>query len=174
MTSATQGLRPMGGHRQVKGGAVWLRCMIRRDMPEVLEIERRSFEYPWSKADFVRALQHRNALGQVAEIDDRVVGFMVFALYGTRIELWNLAVAPDCRRQGVGRAMIAERLKALSAQRRHMLAANVREHNLAAQVFFRELAFRCVAVMRRFYDDTPDGVAEDAYRMVYRLGGFNP
>ena len=40
----------------------------------------------------------------------------------------------------------------------------VRETNLAAQLFFRGQGFRAVSVLREFYDDTP----EDAYLMQYR------
>jgi [ribosomal protein S18]-alanine N-acetyltransferase len=40
----------------------------------------------------------------------------------------------------------------------------VRETNLAAQLFFRENDFRAVSVLRSFYADTP----EDAYLMQYR------
>ena len=35
---------------------VHIRWMIRRDMPEVLEIERKSFEFPWFEEDFIRCL----------------------------------------------------------------------------------------------------------------------
>ena len=33
---------------------VHIRWMIRRDMPEVLGIEREGFEFPWLEDDFVR------------------------------------------------------------------------------------------------------------------------
>ena len=48
---------------------VHIRWMIRRDMPEVLQIERTSFEYPWSEEDFIRCLRQRNCIGMVAEYD---------------------------------------------------------------------------------------------------------
>jgi ribosomal-protein-alanine N-acetyltransferase len=40
----------------------------------------------------------------------------------------------------------------------------VRETNLAAQLFFRSAGFRAVSVLRAFYEDSP----EDAYLMQYR------
>jgi ribosomal-protein-alanine N-acetyltransferase len=40
----------------------------------------------------------------------------------------------------------------------------VRETNLAAQLFFRESGFRAVSLLRDFYEDT----TEDAYLMQYR------
>jgi len=40
----------------------------------------------------------------------------------------------------------------------------VRETNLAAQLFFKNQGFRAVTVLRDYYDDTP----EDAYIMQFR------
>jgi len=44
---------------------VHIRWMIRRDMPEVLDIESGSFEFPWSEEDFIRCLRQRNCIGMV-------------------------------------------------------------------------------------------------------------
>ena len=59
---------------------VHIRWMIRRDMPEVLEIEQSSFEFPWTEEDFIRCLRQRNCIGMVAEYDEKVVGFMIYEL----------------------------------------------------------------------------------------------
>lgn len=143
---------------------VQIRWMVRRDMPEVLRIERGNFEFPWSDDDFVRCLRQRNCIGMVAEHENRVVGFMIYELHKTRIHVLNFAVATDCQRNGVGRQMIARLVAKLSSQRRSRIVLEVRETNLPAQLFFRECGFRAVAVLKEFYEDTP----EDAYLMQYR------
>ncbi len=143
---------------------VHIRWMIRRDMPEVLEIERHSFEFPWSDEDFVRCLRQRNCIGMVAEHDDRVVGYMIYELQRNRIHVLNFAVAADRRRQGIGSQMVAKLIAKLSAPGRTRLLLEVRETNLTAQLFFRENGFRAVSVLRNYYEDTP----EDAYLMQYR------
>jgi ribosomal-protein-alanine N-acetyltransferase len=144
---------------------VHIRWMIRRDMPEVLAIEASSFEFPWVEEDFIRCLRQRNCIGMVAEHDDQVVGFMIYELNKNRIQVLNFAVARDFRRRGVGTQMVAKLIGKLSAQRRTRIAMEVRETNLAAQLFFRTAGFRAVSVLRNFYDDTP----EDAYLMQYRF-----
>ncbi|MCE9544499.1 MAG: ribosomal protein S18-alanine N-acetyltransferase [Planctomycetia bacterium] len=137
--------------------------MIRRDMPEVLEIERTAFEFPWFEEDFVRCLRQRNCIGMVAEHDERVVGFMIYELHKTRLHILNLAVAPTFRRHCIGGQMVAKLLSKLSHQRRNRVVLEVRETNLAAQLFFRQSGFRAVSVLRSYYEDTP----EDAYVMQY-------
>jgi [ribosomal protein S18]-alanine N-acetyltransferase len=142
---------------------VHIRWMIRRDMPEVLDIERASFEFPWFEEDFIRCLRQRNCIGMVAEHAERVVGFMIYELHKTRLHILNFAVGSHLRRRGVGDQMIDKLVGKLSSQRRTEIALEVRETNLAAQIFFRESGFRAVSVLRDFYDDSP----EDAYVMQY-------
>jgi [ribosomal protein S18]-alanine N-acetyltransferase len=143
---------------------VHIRWMIRRDMPEILAIEAQSFEFPWSEEDFINCLRQRNCIGMVAEHDDHVVGFMIYELNKTRIQVLNFAVGERYRRRGVGTQMMAKLIGKLSSQRRSRITLEVRETNLPAQLFFRAGGFRAVSVLREFYADTP----EDAYLMQYR------
>jgi len=141
-----------------------VRWMIRRDMADVLEIENESFEFPWSEDEFVRCLRQRNCIGMVADQDDEVVGFMVYELHKTRLHVLNFAVSRQHCRKGIGRRMVQKLMGKLSQQRRTRLVLEVRETNLAAQLFFRSLGFRAVNVLKDYYDDT----TEDAYLMQYR------
>ncbi len=143
---------------------VHIRWMIRRDMAEVLDIERGSFEFPWFEEDFIRCLRQRNCIGMVAEHGERVVGFMIYELHKTRLHILNFAVAPEFRHRGVGRQMIEKLLGKLSSQRRVRITLEVRETNLAAQLFFKAAGFRAVTVLRSYYEDSP----EDAYLMQFR------
>ncbi len=141
-----------------------IRWMIRRDMAEVLDIEQESFEFPWCEEDFIRCLRQRNCIGMVAEHEERVVGFMIYELHKTRLHVLNFAVARSTRRHGVGHQMLGKLIGKLSFQRRTRVLLEVRETNLAAQLFFKAEGFRAVNVLRDFYDDT----TEDAYVMQYR------
>lgn len=152
----------------------YIRWMIRRDMPEVLDIESRSFEFPWSEHDFIRRLRKTNCIGQVAEIGPKdheiVAGFMIYELHRTRLHLLSLAVHPAYRRRGVGTALTNKLIGKLSFQRRRRILLEVRETNLPAQQFFRRQEFRAISIMQNFYDDTP----EDAYLMQYQLSQLQP
>src|SRR5262245_13504685 len=142
---------------------VHIRWMIRRDMPEVLEIEKQAFEFPWSEEDFIRCLRQRNCIGMVAELEERVVGFMIYELHKTRLHVLNFAVSREMRRRCIGNSMIQKLVSKLSHQRRNRILLEVRETNLPAQLFFRNAGFRAVSVLKDFYEDT----TEDAYLMQY-------
>lgn len=143
---------------------VHIRWMIRRDMAEVLAIENQSFEFPWSEEDFIRSLRQRNCIGMVAECDERVVGFMIYELHRNRLHILNFSVRTEFRRRGVGSQMLHKLIAKLSQQRRNRIMLEVRETNLAAQLFFRENGFRAVSLLREYYEDTP----EDAYLMQFQ------
>ena len=152
------------GKEQVR---VHIRWMIRRDMPEVLQTEQASFEYAWTEEDFLRCLRQRNCIGMVAEQGEKVVGFMIYELHKAKLHILNFAVHPSCRRSGVGGQMIAKLVSKLSSHRRTAITLEVRETNLAAQLFFKAQGFRAVRVLRAYYEDS----GEDAFLMQYSFAG---
>lgn len=146
---------------------IHVRWMIRRDMPEVLEIEQEAFEFPWSDDDFTRCMRQRNCIGMVAEIADSIVAFMIYELHRSRLHVLNFAVRRSHRRLGLGTQMMEKLAAKLSPERRDRIVLEVRERNLPAQLFFRSLGYRATSVLKDFYQDT----TEDAYLMQYVVPG---
>ena len=142
----------------------YIRWMIRRDMPEVLKIENHSFEYPWNEEDFIRCLRQRNCIGMVAEYNELIMGYMIYELHKDRLCLINMAVHENWRKQGVGQALIDKLYGKLSFQRRDRIILEIRETNLAAQLFFKQVGFKAIEILAKAYDETD----EDAYLMVRR------
>lgn len=153
------------GNTQQQDLKVQIRWLIRRDMAEVLEIERASFEFAWTEEDFLCCLRQRNCIGMVAEAAGEIVGFMIYELHKDRLRILNFAVGTTVRRQGVGGQMVRRLIDKLSQQRRKEIVLDVRESNLAAQLFFKSQGFKATGVLRNYYEDT----AEDAYSMQYLL-----
>ena len=143
--------------------AVHIRWMIRRDMPDVMGIELGSFEYPWTEDDFLRCLRQRSCIGMVAERGDSIIGFMIYELQRTRLNVLNFAVAPTARRTGIGGLLVAKLVYKLCSHRRQKITLAVREGNTAAQLFFRAHRFQAAKVLRGYYEDS----GEDAYQMEY-------
>lgn len=148
-----------------EGAGIHVRWMIRRDMPDVLAIEREAFEFPWSEEDFTRSLRQRTCIGMVAEYADSVVAFMIYELHRTRLHVLNFAVMRSHRRLGIGTQMLRRLIAKLAPERRSRIVLEVRETNLPAQLFFRAAGFRAVSVLRDFYRDSD----EDAYLMQFGL-----
>lgn len=92
--------------RDRKHIGVEIRWLVRKELPDVMEIEKLCFEFPWSEADVVDFLRERDGIGMVAEVDGEVVGFMLYRLRPRNIHLESFAVHPKHRRNGIGYAMI--------------------------------------------------------------------
>src|SRR5262249_61256475 len=53
-----------------------LRWMIQRDLPYLLQIEQQSHALRWTQQDFLSVFQSIDTAGCVAEVGDRVVGYL--------------------------------------------------------------------------------------------------
>lgn len=138
--------------------------MIRADMDAVLEIEKNSFEFPWTEEEFIRCLRQRQVIGLVVREGNEVEGFCIYELHERRIHLLSMAVDPNHRRRGVAGEMIQKLTGKLSHDRRNRIVLEIRESNLAAQLCFRKHGFRATGLLKDFYEDSP----EDAYLFQYR------
>ncbi|AYF98994.1 GNAT family acetyltransferase [Protaetiibacter intestinalis] len=99
---------------------------------------------PWNDPyrDIERKLTVQPELFLVAEEADAVVGTAMGGYDGHRGWLYYLAVAPDHRREGIGRALVAaveERLLALGCPK---LNLQVRADGEEALAFYRDLGYR--------------------------------
>jgi ribosomal-protein-alanine N-acetyltransferase len=146
-----------------------IRWMVRSDLSSVVAIEKDVFDYPWSQQEFLIAARQRNCIGMVAERNEEVVGYMVYELHKTRIELLNFAVRPRSQRLGVGSAMIEKLKSKLDYERRNKISLELRERNLDGQLFFRQAGFKCVSILHGWYAVEEESVA---YRMQFNTGEF--
>jgi [ribosomal protein S18]-alanine N-acetyltransferase len=142
-----------------------IRWLIRRDHPEVLAIENANFDYPNSEEQLLTFLRQRNAIGMVAEYGERIVGFMLYSLQRTQIAVEDFAVCPTWTRRTVGTQMINKLKGKLSSERRNRIKFQVRETNIAAQLFLKSQGFRATDVVRGHFEDS----GESMYLMQYFL-----
>ncbi len=126
-----------------------IRWLIRRDMDDVLDIEKRCFAWPdgWSEEMFLKLLRQRNCIGTVTTEEAQfgnVVGFMIYELHQKRLELLRFAVHPDQQRKGYGAAMMQRLIDKLDQQRRDVVGVDVPEHNVGTQLFLSQCGFKAV------------------------------
>jgi ribosomal-protein-alanine N-acetyltransferase len=140
-----------------------IRWLVRSDLPAVLPIEQASFHVPWSEEDFLAELRDKRTIGLVADIDGRVVGYVVYEMTKQAIQIRNLAVHPDCRRQGIGTAFIEKLMGKLCQSRRSCMSMLLCDRNTPGHLFLRACGFRA-QLERGWYDD-----GTDAYCFRWRL-----
>lgn len=143
-----------------------IRWIIRRDWPGIEECEMNEPD-AWVEDDLTKHLRQRNMIGMLAEWDDNVtIGYMVYSLHKDHIELERLVVHPEMRRRGVGEALMSK-LRSKLYGRRQYIEVPVRESNLGAQLWLREIGFRAYHVE----SDAGKYLDEPTYWFVYELEG---
>jgi len=125
----------------------------------VIAIERRSFPTPWSLAMFVLELSKPSGICLAATVGDELVGYLVCSRYDQVWHLMNVAVAPERRRSGVARRLIAKLVEEGGGNLPFTL--EVRVSNRPAIAMYERLGFRSAGVRPRYYQDN----GEDALIM---------
>ena len=148
----------------------FLRDMRREDLLAVLDIERRSFAQPWSRAFFEKELATPFArlVVTVEEAVPRpqVIGYTCRWRVTDEVHLLNVAVHPERRGLGHGRALVAGVVGEAEAARARVVYLEVRAGNVIARRLYRQLGFKDLGVRRGYY-----GPGQDAIVMELRLGG---
>ena len=143
--------------------------MRHEDLPAVLEIERRSFAQPWSRAFFEKELATPFArlVVTVEEAVPRpqVIGYTCRWRVTDEVHLLNVAVHPERRGLGHGRALVAAVVAEAEAARARVVYLEVRAGNVIARRLYRHLGFKDLGVRRGYY-----GPGQDAIVMELRLG----
>lgn len=133
------------------------RWLIRRDMLEVLELERVKNASPWTEDDWLSYLCQRDHIGIVAETHNHeILGAMLYRLDFTGLEIVHLVAETN----QAADALIA-RMKLKLGTRRTWLEAVVPESDLNSQLFFQQHGFVAYDFARGKFGD------EDGYKMLY-------
>ena len=147
-----------------------LRDMRREDLPAVLDIERRSFAQPWSRAFFEKELATPFArlvvVVEGAVPRPQVIGYTCRWRVTDEVHLLNVAVHPERRGLGHGRALVGAVIAEAEVARTRVVYLEVRAGNVIARRLYRQLGFKDLGVRRGYY-----GPGQDAIVMELRLGG---
>lgn len=133
------------------GSSVHLRPLVVDDLERVLEIEKASFSTPWKETTFRGLLQRTDTDLVAAESMGRLAGYAVAWTVVDQSELGNVAVAPEARGTGIGRALVEAILTRVGARGARECFLEVRESNLVAQELYRDLGFQVVGRRRAYY-----------------------
>jgi ribosomal-protein-alanine N-acetyltransferase len=131
-------------------------------------LERRCFADPWAESSFREALESPWTFALVVECAGGVVGYLVGRDVAGSGEILNLAVAPEHRRAGVARALLADGLDLLRVRGAEEVFLEVRASNTAALDLYGGVGFRPVGMRADYYRNP----REDA--LVLRLGLASP
>jgi len=107
----------------------------------------------WSAASLADTFERHLSYFLVAWQGDELSGFISGRRVADEGEILNLVVNPDCRRQGVGNALVKSLLKLFAQAAVLKVFLEVRESNSQAIMFYTELGFRQTGKREGYYRD---------------------
>lgn len=139
--------------------------MERRDVDAVLAIQLASPEAAqWIATDYDFANRPATS-AWVAEHSSRIGGFIVARNVLDEMEILNIAVHPDSRRQGIATGLLLAVLKSGADQGAKKAFLEVRVSNAAAIQFYERRSFHISGNRTRYYSSP----VEDAIILVSEL-----
>lgn len=145
---------PAGIHEGLPEG--WaVETLEERDLDEVLGIEEASFTNPWTRQMFQWELQNVGvSYGFVLRTPEwPVAAFCTIWVVLDEIHVNNLAVRPECRGAGVGRALLQFILRLGAGLGARRATLEVRRSNAAALKLYQGLSFAVAGTRRNYYSD---------------------
>lgn len=141
--------------------------MTAAHLDQVEEIEKSCFADPWSRQIFEETLMDLNTVNWAAQAPDgTVLGYISFTVVLDEADVNNLAVRPDCRRQGVASALLAALGRHGRARDLARLFLEVRLSNKNALMLYKKFGYTEVGRRKNYYLFP----REDAIIMKLELG----
>lgn len=125
------------------------------DLVGIAEIERLSFSTPWAVEAFAEELTRPWARLEVLRRaqGEKPLGFSNYWLVADEVQIINIAVHPDARRQGFAGLLLGHIIQQAKRACFRVLSLEVRMSNTPAQSLYRKFGFKDVGMRPRYYAD---------------------
>jgi ribosomal-protein-alanine N-acetyltransferase len=130
--------------------AYGFRPMRMADLPVVMDIERRAYEFCWTEGIFRDCI----AVGyrcHVILLDGHIAGYGVMSVAAGESHILNLCVDPGLRRRGLGRALLTYLLKDAVAAGARVMLLEVRPSNTAGIALYEQMGFKRIGMRKDYY-----------------------
>ena len=122
-------------------------------LDEVAELERICFSTPWSRNMLAEELDNMLSAFLVALDDrDRVVGYAGVQVILDEGYIPNIAVRPECRRQGIAAKLLQVFMDFAKANQLSFLTLEVRASNYDAIALYGSRGFRSMGRRKNYYE----------------------
>lgn len=125
--------------------------MREEHVAQVAALEKLCFSDPWSEASITAELHNPLSTWLVSEEDGTVTGYIGAQSVPPEADVMNLAVSPDCRRQGFGAQLLCTMIELLHRQGIEALFLEVRPSNTAAIALYGAHGFVQVGRRPKYY-----------------------
>ena len=142
-----------------------IRPMIIDDVDEVYIVEEDCFVDPWSKDSIRKELKNNLARYLVAQLDNKIVGYVGVWFVVDEGHITNVAVHSDYRGKKIGDRLVKEMVGLCKENKLVAMTLEVRASNTVAQNLYRKYGFKMGGIRKEYYSDNK----EDAIIMWNQL-----
>ena len=143
-----------------------IRKMTLADLPDVMEIENRAYQYPWTKGIFNDCLIARYD-SFVCEDKEKIIGYAILDVAVDEAHILNLCVDPSEQGKGLGHMMLEHLIAIAQKKFADFIMLEVRPSNKAAISLYEKWGFNEIGVRKNYYP-TENGM-EDAIMLAMDL-----
>ena len=131
--------------------------MTHGHVPQIAQLEKVCFSDPWSESSIATELNNRLSYWLVAVENGAVLGYIGSQTVLGETDIMNLAVSPDARRRGIGRALLLRLMTDLKNGGNRCVSLEVRESNEVAKALYASLGFVQVGLRPNYYRNPKEG-----------------
>ena len=142
-----------------------IRHMTKDDVDAVYNVEENCFVDPWSKDSIRKELKNDLARYLVAEVDNKIVGYIGIWFVVDEGHITNVAVHSNYRGKKIGDKLVSEMVELCKENDLVAMTLEVRTSNTVAQNLYRKYGFRMAGIRKEYYSDNK----EDAIIMWNQL-----
>ena len=126
--------------------------MTEKHVAQVAELEKICFGIAaWSENSIASELKNQLSLWLVALDGETVAGYVGSQTVMDESDMMNVAVHPDCRRQGIAEELVNALTDALREKESRCLTLEVRASNEPAKKLYEKLGFVSVGLRKNYY-----------------------
>jgi [ribosomal protein S18]-alanine N-acetyltransferase len=122
-------------------------------LAEIMAIEVRAYDFPWSEKNFLDCLSSRYHCW-IYQPEDHIVAYGVLSAAAGEAHVLNLCVDPAHQHQGLGRRVLHFLLQVASEHSVSDVFLEVRDSNEPAKVLYESVGFNQYSVRHRYYPAT--------------------
>jgi ribosomal-protein-alanine N-acetyltransferase len=125
------------------------------DLDPIVAIENAVYPTPWSRSMFAGELAKPSSVS-LGAFDAEAGGLVAYLIVSRYVDAWhimNVAVHPECRRQGVASRLLDELFELTAGDPRRGYTLEVRVSNATAIALYERFGFEPSGVRRGYYTD---------------------
>jgi len=132
-----------------------IRRLSLQDLDPIVAIENAVYPTPWSRSMFAGELAKPSSVS-LGAFDPEVGGLVAYLIVSRYVDAWhimNVAVHPECRRQGVASRLLDELFEFTAGDPRRGYTLEVRVSNATAIALYERFGFEPSGLRRGYYTD---------------------